>query len=304
MNDAQDGDGEREYSKVVTYLTAPPVESAQRVTKYLNEEALDRYVEQDETQSQAISRGIGYTLAAGKQVVSLFGVKFRVGFEAVNLAYQHGRYALFFAVFKGDIQEIISMVLNIMHAARIRVNITADDIIRGLPYKLAHSEAATQMRRQILHGSGRVDPKTLHLSEERPPITEDIWGEICHYAYFACEYAYSTPPEAQRNIEQYRGVSKALLPEPYTLVLVRSGVGVERPAFHLVAHRATKQLVLVIRGSANALDWLANFRFRSETVYVPRVQVNRVNGEKVHGGLLCLGRVRGYTMASCSVLWR
>jgi hypothetical protein len=152
--------------------------------------------------------------------------------------------------------------------------------------------------------SGRADPKTLHLSEERPPITEDIWGEICHYAYFACEYAHSTPPEAQRNIEQYRGVGKALLPEPHTPVLVRSGVGVERPAFHLVAHRATKQLVLVIRGSANALDWLANFRFRSETVYVPRVQVNRVNGEKVHGGLLCLGRVRGYTMASCSVLWR
>jgi hypothetical protein len=285
-------DIEREqYNKVIRLLSAPAIESAQRVAQYLDGGRLDPYLEQEETKSQAVNRFTEYGLTAGKHVVSLFGAKFRLGFEVTNLAYKHGRYGLFFAVFSGDIEEIMTTVLGIWKNATRANNVTADDIIRGVPYKLAHSEAATQLTRQKWHGSGRVDPKALHLSAERPPIADGIWSEIGHFAILACDYAYKTPPEAQRKIEQYRGIGKELLLEPYTLVLAKTAASVDRPAFHLVAHKATKRLVLVIRGSANALDWVVNFRFKSETLFVPRVQVNKFDGRQTHGGLRCLGRV-------------
>jgi hypothetical protein len=284
-----------QYNKVIRLLSAPAIESAQRVAQYLNGEKLDPYLEQEETKSQAVNRFTGYGLTAGKHVVSLFGAKFRLGFEVTNLAYKHGKYGLFFAFFKGDIEEIMTTVLGIWKNATRTNNVTADDIIRGVPYKLAHSEAATQLTRQNWHGSGRVDPKASMLSAKRPPIADSIWSEIGHFAILACEYAYMTPPEAQRKIEQYRGIGKELLMEPYTLVLAKTAASVDRPAFHLVAHKATKRLVLVIRGSANPLDWVANFRFKSETLFVPRVQVD---GRQMHGGLRCLGRVH-YVSAVC-----
>eukprot|EP00656_Telonema_subtile_P046672 TRINITY_DN53185_c0_g2_i1.p1 TRINITY_DN53185_c0_g2~~TRINITY_DN53185_c0_g2_i1.p1 ORF type:complete len:164 (+),score=43.61 TRINITY_DN53185_c0_g2_i1:72-563(+) len=140
-------------------------------------------------------------------------------------------------------------------------DITMADLLPALYYRLAHNAE--------LRGK---DPGRAERLYGEHGIEEDQLDALLHMAPLALFHAYTDVQAAQRLLSH----------SGYSLILAEtSEETTDRPVFYLAADDARRRVVIMVRGSSGAVDWLSNAEFGTTEVILP-------TGERgaAHAGML------------------
>eukprot|EP00658_Telonema_sp_P-2_P001829 TRINITY_DN10682_c0_g1_i1.p1 TRINITY_DN10682_c0_g1~~TRINITY_DN10682_c0_g1_i1.p1 ORF type:complete len:604 (-),score=122.00 TRINITY_DN10682_c0_g1_i1:112-1923(-) len=206
---------------------------------------LEPFAEQHESRAEAVTRLSGYAVRAAKQAADLapIGALGRTALRTINTVdfiRQYGLHGLAGLYLRQEIMQSAQLLYRV--SSQLDVQLSMSNLVLGLYYRAAMQSGARGEDPDMVRNQWGCNSESAN--QQVAQATE--WGP------FGLFYAYQDTLTCQRLLSHHG----------YDLILAEnSGDTKEKPVFFLAANRERKRVVLLVRGSQSAVDWLANVEF-------------------------------------------